>query len=191
MSANSSLKRPGVFASPAFLTFRPFDFLSFCPFIIDNMKKCIQHLKIRDFVPDDYPQLMDVWYATGLGGAHRDDDLQTIMHSMELGGKMLVACLPEGRVIGTSWMTYDGRRMHLHHVGVLPDYQRHGIGRLLSEKSIRFAREKNIQVKLEVHRTNKGAIALYRELGFTYLGDYDVFILRSTRKGAGPEVLAS
>ncbi len=142
-------------------------------------------------MPDDYPQLIEVWDATGLGGAHRGDGLQTILHSIELGGKMLVACTPEGRVVGTSWMTYDGRRMHLHHVGVLPGNQRQGIGRLLSEKSIRFAREKNTRIKLEVHRSNTGAIALYRKLGFTCLGDYDVYIMRSTRKGEGPEVFAS
>ncbi len=142
---------------------------------------------IRDFMEEDYPQVMEVWNATELGGAQRGDDLQTILRSIELGGKMLVACTPEGRIVGTSWMTCDGRRMHLHHVGVLPVYQRQGIGRLLSEHSIRFAREQNTQVKLEVHRTNTGAADLYRNLGFAYLGDYDVYILRSTQGEAEHE----
>ncbi len=146
------------------------------------MKTHVQQPVIRDFVKDDYLQLKEVWEATGLGGTARGDDFQTIQRSVELGGKMLVACTSEGRVVGTSWITYDGRRMHLHHLGVLPEYQRQGIGLLLSEKSIHYAYERNTQIKLEVHQTNKGAIALYRKLGFTYLGDYDVYIMRSTQQ---------
>ena len=141
-----------------------------------------QQLKIRDFAGEDYPLVMEVWNATDLGGAQRGDDLQAILRSIKLGGKMLVACTEEGRVVGPSWMTYDGRRMHLHHLGVLPEYQRQGIGLLLSEKSIHYARERNTQVKLEVHQTNKEAIALYRKLGFAYLGDYDVYIMRTTQQ---------
>lgn len=146
-----------------------------------QMKPLIKQLEIRDFEAGDYPQLEAVWNATGLGGAERGDGLQTILRSVALGGKMLVACTPEGRIVGTSWMTYDGRRMHLHHLGVLPGFQRQGIGRLLSEHSIRFARQQNTQVKIEVHRTNAGALALYRKLGFARLGDYDVYVLRSTQ----------
>ncbi len=137
---------------------------------------------IRDFLPGDYDQVMYVWERTGLGGAHRGDDLHTLLHSIELGGKLLVACTPEGIIIGTSWMTYDGRRIHLHHVGVLPEHQRKGVGRRLSERSVCYAKEKNTQIKLEVHRSNQGAVALYRELGFSYLGDYDVYIMRGTQK---------
>ncbi len=33
-------------------------------------------------------------------------------------------------------------------------------------------------VKLEVHRSNKRAIELYKKAGFSYLGDYDVYIIR-------------
>ena len=147
-----------------------------------SMSDIKSQVTIRTFRPGDYDQVLQVWEATGLGGAHRGDNLPVILHSISIGGKLLLACMPDGSVIGTSWITYDGRRMHLHHVGVLPQYQRQGIGSLLSEESVRYAREKNTQIKLEVHLTNKGAIALYRRLGFTYLGDYDVYIMRETQE---------
>jgi len=76
-------------------------------------------------------------------------------------------------------MTFDGRRIHLHHLGVHPEYRRKGIGRLLSIRSVDHAREKQVQIKLEVHRDNQAAVALYKKLGFQYLGDYDVYIIRS------------
>ena len=133
---------------------------------------------LRDYRPDDYTAIMDLWADTGLGGAQRGDDQRIIEQSIAMGGKLLVAESNDGELLGTSWMSFDGRRFHLHHLGVLPAYQRRGIGRLLSIASIDFAREKGIQIKLEVHRSNTAAIALYKNLGFKYLGDYDVYIIR-------------
>ena len=81
-------------------------------------------------------------------------------------------------VVGTSWITFDGRRLHLHHFGVHPSYQRQGIGDRLSVASLRFAKQKGYQIKLEVHKSNTAAIALYKKHGFSFLGDYDVYIVR-------------
>lgn len=143
------------------------------------MGPIIERLVVRDYRDDDYEKVMILWEETGLGGRIRGDDSEVIRESLRLGGKLLVAELNDGTIVGTSWMTFDGRRIHLHHVGVLPAYQRQGIGRLLSVESIRFAKEKNVQIKLEVHRENAAAISLYRSLGFHYLGDYDVYIIRN------------
>lgn len=139
----------------------------------------LSRIIVRDYAPGDYDAIIYLWSQTGLGGVHRGDNRQVIEHSIALGGKLLVAVDLDGTLAGTSWMTFDGRRIHLHHVGVLPEYQRKGIGRLLSIESIRFAKQKQIQIKLEVHRSNQAAVSLYKKLGFQYLGDYDVYIIRS------------
>ncbi len=93
---------------------------------------------------------------------------------------MLVMCpeSPAEEIIGTSWMTFDGRRLHLHHFGIDPVFQRRGLAKELLRESLRFAKEKGYQVKLEVHRSNAVAVELYRKAGFEYLGDYDVYIIR-------------
>ncbi len=134
---------------------------------------------IRDYGPADFPAIAALWAETGLGGAPRGDNQQIIEQSIAMGGKMLVATLEDNTLIGTSWMTFDGRRIHLHHFGISPQYQRQGIGRQLAIASIAFAKEKGYQIKLEVHQTNTAAIELYKGLGFQYLGDYDVYIIRS------------
>ena len=136
-------------------------------------------INIRDYLPEDYPQIAALWAETGLGGPQRGDNQQVIDQSIAMGGKMLVATLEDGTLIGTSWMTFDGRRIHLHHFGISPRYQRQGIGRQLAIASIAFAKEKGYQIKLEVHQTNTAAIELYKGLYFQYLGDYDVYIIRS------------
>ena len=134
-------------------------------------------VEIRDYQSADYPQIIELWSQTGLGGAQRGDNQQIIEQSIAMGGRLLVAVLGN-ELVGTSWMTFDGRRIHLHHFGILPKYQRKGIGKILTEKSIQFAKEKGYQVKLEVHKDNTNAIALYTKMGFSYLGDYDVYIIR-------------
>jgi ribosomal protein S18 acetylase RimI-like enzyme len=138
----------------------------------------MENIVIRDYRAADYPAITDLWLKTGLGGAHRGDNQKIIEKSIKMGGKLLVAESDDGRILATSWMTFDGRRIHLHHFGVMPSFQKRGIGRKLAIESINFAKKKGFQMKLEVHKTNNEAIQLYSKLGFSYLGDYLVYIIR-------------
>ena len=133
---------------------------------------------IREYTSGDYDQIQNLWAQTGLGSAARGDNQQIIEHSISMGGRLLVAVLSTAEIIGTSWMTFDGRRLHLHHFGVSPAYQRKGVGDRLTIESLRFAKQKGYQIKLEVHQSNTPAIALYKKHGFQFLGDYDVYIIR-------------
>ncbi|MGM0551510.1 MAG: GNAT family N-acetyltransferase [Bacteroidota bacterium] len=141
---------------------------------------------IREFETKDYGALMYVWEETGIGSKARGDDLGIIEQTLRLGGKLWVAELPDSdKVVGTAWLTYDGRRLHLHHIGVLPEYRRRGIGSDLTKKAISYAKKQQMQIKLEVHASNKDAIAIYERLGFNRLGDYDIYIIRSFESMGG------
>lgn len=133
----------------------------------------------RDYRPEDYLAVQNLWMQTGMGGAERGDDSETIKRSIELGGRMILLCKDDsGEIVGTSWMTYDGRRIHLHHFGILPYYQGKGLSKILLNASMEHVKKHDTQVKLEVHNTNVKAINLYSKRGFQYLGDYDVYIIR-------------
>jgi ribosomal protein S18 acetylase RimI-like enzyme len=137
-----------------------------------------RHFKIRDYEPNDYSKVITLWEQISLGGAHRGDTHEIITQSINMGGKFIIATTPENEIVGTAWMTFDGRRIHLHHLGVKQNYQRIGIGDLLTKESLKFAKEKGYQIKLEVHQSNHSAINLYKKHGFKFLGDYDVYIVR-------------
>jgi [ribosomal protein S18]-alanine N-acetyltransferase len=140
-------------------------------------------MTIRKYQSGDFEGIMSLWMATGMGRPERGDDAQTVERSLAMGGCMFVMTDDESeRIIGTSWITYDGRRLLLHHFGILPEYQRRGFSKELLKKSLRFVKQKNIQVKLEVHRNNIIARNLYINAGFEYLGDYDVYILRDIER---------
>jgi ribosomal protein S18 acetylase RimI-like enzyme len=134
-------------------------------------------LTIRDYNPDDFPGLMALWEATSLSNKARGDNEETIRTTLQSGGK-LILLLDAGRIVGSSWITNDGRRLYLHHFGIHPGYQGRGLSHLLMKASMDFAEQKKMQIKLEVHRSNTKAVSLYKKYGFGNLGDYDVYIIR-------------
>jgi ribosomal protein S18 acetylase RimI-like enzyme len=137
-------------------------------------------MTIRLYHKGDFNAIMNLWIATGLGRPERGDDEATVERSIEMGGRLLVMCddSTAQNIIGTSWITFDGRRLHLHHFGIDPAFQGQGLAKELLRESLRFVKEKGYQVKLEVHRSNTPAVELYRKAGFEFLGDYDVYIIR-------------
>lgn len=135
---------------------------------------------IRDYLNQDFDQLSALWEVTGVGSTKRGDNAQIIAQSIELGGKLIVLIDNRtNKLFGSSWMTFDGRRLHLHHIAVETLYQNKGFGKILTKESLKFAKEKGYQIKLEVHKTNTKAISIYKNLGFNFLGDYDVYIVRN------------
>ena len=140
-------------------------------------------ITVRHYSRGDFKGIMGLWTATGLSRPERGDDEAAIERSIALGGAMLVMCDGNegGNIIGTSWMTFDGRRIHLHHFGITPSYQGRGLSQLLVKESLTFVKEKGYQVKLEVHRTNEAAVHLYKKGGFEYIGDYDIYIIRDVQ----------
>ena len=133
---------------------------------------------VRDNRPGDFPQIESLWKETGVYRPERGDNSDTILRCNAQGGRFLV--LEDelnARIIGTSWLTWDGRRVLLHHFAVIPSRQGSGFGRKLAEDSLEFARMKGMPLKLEVHRDNLPAVKLYRDLGFKVLEGYEVYLL--------------
>ncbi len=138
---------------------------------------------IRAYEPDDYKGVIHVWKVTGMGGSVRGDNDAVIKESLDMGGEFLVMIdTTTNNLVGTSWMTFDGRRLYLHHFGINPDFQNQGLGQKLASATMNLAKQKNRQIKLEVHRNNKAAIKLYKKLGFKYLGDFDIYIIRDFKE---------
>ena len=137
-------------------------------------------LIIRAYRDEDFPAIDQLWNETGMGGKIRGDDRETIRATLLQGGRLFVLEDREtSEVIGTSWLTLDGRRIYLHHFGIKPVHQGKGYSNLLLNASLDFAKSTGLQLKLEVHRDNERAVALYEKAGFKYLGDYLVYIIRN------------
>ncbi|MCK4662157.1 MAG: GNAT family N-acetyltransferase [Bacteroidales bacterium] len=140
-------------------------------------------IQIRDYNSNDYPDVDYLWQITDLGGKERGDDNDVIEETIKNGGKLIILEKSEdNKIIGTSWITNDKRRLYLHHFCIHPDFQGQGLSKILARESLEFAKKQKLQIKLEVHNTNVKAIDLYKNIGFKYLGDYDVYIIRDVEK---------
>jgi ribosomal protein S18 acetylase RimI-like enzyme len=138
-----------------------------------------KQFRIRDYRDGDFEGVNRLWTETDMGNTKRGDNEKTIADTIKIGGRMLVMEeLATNKISGTSWMTFDGRRILLHHFGILPEFQGRGYASILLKESLKHVKDKGYQVKLEVHRSNVKAINVYKKHGFEYLGDYDVYIIR-------------
>jgi [ribosomal protein S18]-alanine N-acetyltransferase len=140
------------------------------------------NLKIIEYEPTNYSDIIKIWQATGLAPPERNDSPESIITTLQLGGKLyLLVRLGDqaNNIIGTSWITNDGRRLYVHHVAIAPQHQGKGFGKFLIIKSLLYGKKLNLQMKLEVSEANSVAIKLYEKYGFTRLGDYDVYIVRN------------
>lgn len=133
---------------------------------------------IREFRQDDFTEVESLWKETGVFRPERSDTAETILRCNRQGGKFLIMEEEfEHRIIGTSWLTWDGRRVHMQYFTVSPSVQGLGYGRKLALDSMSFARTKKAPIKLEVHRDNIPAVRLYRSMGFKILEGYEVYMV--------------
>ncbi len=133
----------------------------------------------RDYNPEDYQELVHLWDELEMHTAERGDTPGIIDQCNRMGGKLILMEDPDKhKIIGSSWITFDGRRMFLHHFGIRKAYQNHGYGKALAKETLKFIKSAGYQVKLEVHTDNLTAKHLYEEMGFFTFENYDIYMIR-------------
>jgi len=144
-------------------------------------QKMEKRIVFRDYNSKDFDKIMTLWELTGMGGKERGDNDEVITLSIETGGKLIIMELNKD-IIGTSWLTTDSRRIFLHHFGIHPDYQGKGYANSLMDETMKFIKEKGLQVKLEVHKENIKALSLYRKYDFIDFTEYELMMKRDIEK---------
>jgi ribosomal-protein-alanine N-acetyltransferase len=114
------------------------------------------------------------------------DDLSTVL-AIEAGSQMTEAQLREemARPWARLWVARESERgvvaflvawhvadeLHVLNVATRPDQRRRGFGRALMDHALAYARAHRARhVLLEVRRSNRAAIELYRSCGFFAMG---------------------
>jgi ribosomal protein S18 acetylase RimI-like enzyme len=113
-------------------------------------------------------------YLSDMRRASRDDSfLRWASRMSETASMPLMGFVWEqdGRIVGNASLIPfrdRGKRIYLiANVATHPDYRRRGIGRALTERVMKQARDKNASaIWLHVRDDNPGAIKLYQDLGF-------------------------
>ncbi len=75
------------------------------------------------------------------------------------------------RIVGYLLSMHAADEMHVLNVATLPSHRRQGVGRMLVDAALDFARQAQVRlVILEVRASNGDAIRLYRRVGFASMG---------------------
>ncbi|MDD6468160.1 MAG: GNAT family N-acetyltransferase [Erysipelotrichaceae bacterium] len=99
-----------------------------------------------------------------------------LIKTLESEQNVFITCMVDGEIVGNIGVYAVGSVNKLKHraeigIGVKKEYRNLGIGSLLLEKALAFAKEMNYeQIELDVVSENDAAIALYRKFGFETVG---------------------
>lgn len=94
----------------------------------------------------------------------------TALHELLLTSRLHLAIV-EGAIVGYTALSTGTSNAHLARIAVHPTYQGHGVGRLLLEDALRYAKNLGIDtVMLNTQVHNRTAQQLYRSVGFHATG---------------------
>jgi ribosomal protein S18 acetylase RimI-like enzyme len=125
---------------------------------------------------DDIPANFDAFWVV-LEPAEDEDAIVGMAGVEQVGTREDLVPLPESLAI-------EGRTARVHAMRVAPERQRRGIGRMLTQTAIDWARDQGYEaIVLETTPEQQAAVALYESMGFkevgrSKLGEYDLVWLR-------------
>ena len=90
----------------------------------------------REFCIEDYDATLQLWQRVeGLEVAEGDDKEGVAQFVARNQGLSRVA-IDEGKLVGVVMCGHDGRRGHIYHLAIDPDYRRYGLGKRLVQECL-------------------------------------------------------
>jgi ribosomal protein S18 acetylase RimI-like enzyme len=134
-------------------------------------------IEIRTLNLGDYDAICEVWKASGVhyqatGRESREafagqmaSGLQTVLGAVD--------CDNGERLVGVVLLTHDGRKGWINRLGVTPDHQRQGIGKMLVRAAEDLLHEKGLTIVAAlVEYDNEASLALFKSEGFQVVNAY-------------------
>jgi len=130
------------------------------------MSKLINQLIIRSFHISDEADVIDLWHRCNLV-VPQNDPKKDIKMKLQIQPELFLVGAISNRIVSTVMSGYDGHRGWLYYLAVDPDFQKHGIGRLMVDKVVMKLRKLGCpKINLQVRNSNKAVIAFYEHIGF-------------------------
>ncbi len=134
-------------------------------------------MKIREFhFEQDYEEVRILWESSGPGiQLSPSDSPEEIQKKLQRDPDLFLVAERDGRIIGTVFGGFDGRRGIVYHLVVLQGERRSGIGRsLMAEIENRLRSKGCRKYYLLVTKDNEDALAFYDSFGAEVM---DLYVL--------------
>lgn len=127
-------------------------------------------ISIRPYAPPDEAAVLAVWRGCGLVRP-QNDPKKDIARKLQVQPELFLVAERDGQIVGTVMAGYEGHRGWINYLGVVPEYQRGGLGRqLMAEAETRLRAAGCPKINLQVRPDNRAAVAFYERLGFSVEG---------------------
>ncbi len=123
---------------------------------------------VRPLKESELDAMRKMWKAAGLPYRPRGrDSLRNLEKQRRSAPGYFLGAFRDGRLIGVSLVTDDGRKGWINRLSVLPGEQRKGVATLLVSESEAILRRKGILLLCtHIELGNDGSFALFEKLGY-------------------------
>jgi ribosomal protein S18 acetylase RimI-like enzyme len=123
-------------------------------------------VRIEDLTEPYYAAAIAIWHAAGLTRPW-NDPAYDLRFAMDGPASTVLGAFDGETLVGTAMTGHDGHRGWVYYLGVLPDRQRHGVGRALMGAVEQWLRERGVPaLNLMVRASNEAALGFYDRLGY-------------------------
>ena len=124
----------------------------------------------------DYDEIIGLWRRTPGMGLSQADSRESIQRFLKRNPKMSFVCKQGGQIVATILCGHDARRGYLYHLAVDEKFRKQGIGRHLTQLSLKELHRLGIaKCHLFVYRDNKPAELFYRREGWQERTTLNIF----------------
>lgn len=137
-------------------------------------------IDIRSMRIEDFDALMQIWDKAGLPYKPKGrDSFERIARELEKGAGFFLVAEHEGALIGSVFGTSDGRKGWINRLAVLPEYQRHGVGRMLVQEAERHLYDTGMEIiACLIENWNTVSIRAFERMGYVRHDDICYFTKR-------------
>ncbi|NEQ46111.1 MAG: GNAT family acetyltransferase [Leptolyngbya sp. SIOISBB] len=122
---------------------------------------------VREFQPDDQPNVIRLWHRCGLTRPWNDPALD-IQRKLTGQPEWLLVAVVDDSIVGAVMVGYEGHRGWINYLAVDPEHQRLGIGQeLMRSAESRLLAVRCPKINLQIRTDNLDAIAFYEAIGFS------------------------
>ena len=123
---------------------------------------------IRPMKIEYFKEMINLWKNTkGIGLNEKDDSKKSIKIFLERNKNTCFVAEINNEIIGTIMGGSDGRRGHIYHLMVKPEYRKKGIGKKLLEKTEKgFKKEGIRKIFLVAFKENKRGNKFWDDNGY-------------------------
>ncbi|MEN6480862.1 MAG: GNAT family N-acetyltransferase [Anaerolineaceae bacterium] len=122
---------------------------------------------IRAMTIADYDSVFQIWQQTENIGLSQADSPERIAAYLERNPGLSFIAVQDEKIVGAILSGHDSRRGFIHHLAILPEYRRQGIGESLVSHCLEGLKNIGIdRCHIFVYQANKSGIRFWEKQGW-------------------------